>query len=634
MRLSFNQITIVSLFLFIFLALYNTVDYMIKANDDIKKSELIKAKIQRISKNSNLVLELQRERGLTNIYFANPISLHRHKMLKQRAVTQNVLLTDTKKMITKLRLQVDSNTVNRIYAFNNYSQMIRDLLLDTKSLTYNSDDKLLKNELQIYNDLNALQERLGILRATIGLVLSSNSLSKENEADIRRNNILFQHELESTFINDLLSSRKYTRQISKTKCLKRSFLIARTLKSELQKEKGRLSALEWFKISTCAIDKINSYVNKQLEIINKRIDLHVSDVKNSRYRYLGLASVGFAVLLLFVYLAFKRSQELLKEHVLLKNYKKAIDYSSMVLSTDKDRVITHVNEQLAETALYAEDELLGKDLSMINHLDMSIEVQNDILKAIEEKKNWNGFTKNRKKDGSFFWSDTYMIPILDDKNNLVEYISIMCDISDIINLNEEINETQKEIIYRLGEAVESRSKETGNHIKRVSKYSKLLAELHNLPDEECETIFAAASMHDIGKIAIPDAILLKPAKLTQEEWIVMKTHSEIGYNLFKDSKRELLKAAADISYEHHEYYNGKGYPQGLKGEEISIFGRIVAIADVFDALLSKRVYKEAWSTQEVISLFKAEAGEQFDPNLTKLLVDNFDDFVAIWRENQ
>ena len=180
--------------------------------------------------------------------------------------------------------------------------------------------------------------------------------------------------------------------------------------------------------------------------------------------------------------------------------------------------------------------------------------------------------------------------------------------------------------------MESRNKDSGNHIKRVAHYSKLLAQLYKLSEDECKMIFAASSMHDVGKIAIPDSILLKPAKLSEEEWVVMKTHAEIGYKLFKDSKRPLLIAAADIAYQHHEFYNGKGYPRGLKGEEISIFGRIVAIADVFDALCSVRPYKEAWDIQRVKALISEESGKQFDPRLVELFIDNFDEFLKIWNK--
>ena len=136
-------------------------------------------------------------------------------------------------------------------------------------------------------------------------------------------------------------------------------------------------------------------------------------------------------------------------------------------------------------------------------------------------------------------------------------------------------------------------------------------------------------MHDIGKIAIPDSILLKPGKLTADEWVVMQSHTTLGYEMLKHSERRLLKAAAIIANEHHEKWNGKGYPKGTRKEDIHIFGRITAMSDVFDALANTRVYKPAWELDRILDLFKEEKGEQFDPDLVKVFLDNIDEFVTI-----
>lgn len=196
-------------------------------------------------------------------------------------------------------------------------------------------------------------------------------------------------------------------------------------------------------------------------------------------------------------------------------------------------------------------------------------------------------------------------------------------------INKEIEETQREILYILGEVTEARSEETGNHVKRVSKYSKILAEKYGLSKRDTMLITMGVPIHDVGKIAIPDNILMKPGKLTPEEFEIIKTHTTIGYNLLKGSNRELLKSAAIIAHEHHERYDGKGYPRGLKGEEIHIFGRIASVADVFDALGSPRVYKKAWLTKDILSYFKEEKGKHFDPKLVDILFDNLDEFIRI-----
>ncbi|WP_017756673.1 HD domain-containing phosphohydrolase [Calidifontibacillus oryziterrae] len=196
-------------------------------------------------------------------------------------------------------------------------------------------------------------------------------------------------------------------------------------------------------------------------------------------------------------------------------------------------------------------------------------------------------------------------------------------------LQYEIEETQKEIIYTMGEIGESRSKETGNHVKRVAEYSRILADGLGMKREETELIKMASPMHDIGKVAIPDDILKKPGKLTDEEFEIMKSHASIGYNLLKNSKRHILKAASIIANEHHEKWNGRGYPNGKKGEEIHIYGRITAIADVFDALASDRCYKKAWELDRILNLFKEERNEHFDGKLVDVFFDKLDELLKV-----
>ena len=191
-------------------------------------------------------------------------------------------------------------------------------------------------------------------------------------------------------------------------------------------------------------------------------------------------------------------------------------------------------------------------------------------------------------------------------------------------LDKEVAETQAEIIYTLGEVMENRSKETASHVKRVAKYTHLLANEYGLDEDEAFILKSASPLHDIGKIGIEDSILLKPGKLTDDEFVVMKKHAEIGYEILKKSKRSILKAAAIVANEHHEKFNGLGYPNGKKGEEIHLYGRIVAIADVFDALTHKRVYKKAWSFEEAVSYMIDEKNTHFDPNLIDIFVNNLD----------
>ncbi len=208
----------------------------------------------------------------------------------------------------------------------------------------------------------------------------------------------------------------------------------------------------------------------------------------------------------------------------------------------------------------------------------------------------------------------------------VEYLSLAASYAgkslESALLSLEIEETQKEIIFIMGEIGESRSKETGNHVKRVAEYSYILALGLGMSHEEAELLKIASPMHDIGKVAIPDDLLKKPGKLTEEEFDLMKTHSEIGYSLLKNSTRRILKTAAIVAHQHHEKWNGTGYPLGLKGEDIHIYGRITAVADVFDALGTKRVYKDAWELDRILALFREERGGHFDPQIVDTFMEN------------
>jgi len=198
-----------------------------------------------------------------------------------------------------------------------------------------------------------------------------------------------------------------------------------------------------------------------------------------------------------------------------------------------------------------------------------------------------------------------------------------------ISLRTLLEESQREIVYLLGDAVEHRSKETGHHLKRVSEISYLLAVKSGLPEESARFIREAAPLHDLGKIAIPDAILNKPAKLDTNEWEIMKTHAEVGHDMLQSSDKPLLQLGAEIARDHHERWDGTGYPAGKKGDEISISGRITAVADVFDALCSRRVYKSAWDMKQVEEYFQLQRGLHFDPELVDLLFENLDEFIEI-----
>lgn len=224
-----------------------------------------------------------------------------------------------------------------------------------------------------------------------------------------------------------------------------------------------------------------------------------------------------------------------------------------------------------------------------------------------------------------------------DKNLLGVFSANVAIAFDNIYLHEENLNTQKELVFALGETIETRSKETGNHVRRVAEYCRLLGELAGLDEDDVQLVWMTAPMHDLGKIGIPDAILSKAGKLTAEEWAVVQTHTTIGHTILKAPNCRVLNVAAVIALQHHERWDGSGYPHGLKGEDIHVFGRIVGIADVFDALGCRRAYKEPWPLDKIIGYITEQRGRQFDPRLVDLLINNVDSFAAIrasWPDEQ
>ncbi len=199
-----------------------------------------------------------------------------------------------------------------------------------------------------------------------------------------------------------------------------------------------------------------------------------------------------------------------------------------------------------------------------------------------------------------------------------------------LRLVTELEKNQMDMIEIMTELMEATSDETGRHIKRVAEISSLLARLHpSLNDDDANVLYHASPMHDIGKITVPYEILHKPGSYTEDEFEIMKTHTTNAYHLLNRSERSLIKSAAIIAHEHHEKWNGMGYPRQLKGDEIHIYGRIVALADVLDALTHTRCYKEAWLVDDVILYIKERRGTQFDPELVDLFMENIEKFKAI-----
>jgi len=230
------------------------------------------------------------------------------------------------------------------------------------------------------------------------------------------------------------------------------------------------------------------------------------------------------------------------------------------------------------------------------------------------------YNSEKEKRKELQVSEQQLIKYADDLNKTI---------LELKTANQELQEAYLDTIHRLVLAAEYKDEDTGDHIIRMGRYSALIAEKLDLPSKEVQNILYVSPMHDVGKIGIPDSILIKPGKLTKEEFEIMKAHSIIGANLLAYSKSEIIQVAEQIALSHHEKWNGKGYPQGLAGEEIPLVGRIVGLADVFDALTSKRPYKDPFPVEKAIDIIKKERGEHFDPHIVDVFLENIDEILKI-----
>ncbi|MDF1881152.1 PAS domain S-box protein [Sulfurimonas sp. MAG313] len=322
-------------------------------------------------------------------------------------------------------------------------------------------------------------------------------------------------------------------------------------------------------------------------------------------------------------------QTLDEKEKFIHEYENALKENTLFCRTTIEGQITVASKALIQLLGLTANNIQGSSyLSLVDDESIST-LDNEVRNEISKQKTWQGLIKHKGRNGKTYFLESSFIPILNTEGIAHEVLCFYTDITEQVHLNKEIVATQKEVISTMGAIGETRSKETGDHVKRVAEYSKLLALKYGITDKEAEELKMASPMHDIGKVGIPDNILNKPGKLTQDEFEIMKTHAELGYEMLKGSQQSLLKTAAIISREHHEKWDGSGYPRGLKADEIHLYGRITAIADVFDALGHDRVYKKAWPLEDILDLLKNGREKHFDPDLIDIFLSNIDDFLRI-----
>ena len=396
--------------------------------------------------------------------------------------------------------------------------------------------------------------------------------------------------------------------------------------------------MDKFVITNLEIKDVNGNDMGLFLLFFEKNRLDYSSLVNFKNQYLSIIIV-FSILYLIVFLYLlktiyakeldndvKIKTKMIQEQQ--KRLEKLLDiYDKNVIfsRTDLRGIITHASSAFCKISGYTKDELLGQPHNIVRHPDVPKSTFKKIWDSLKAEKKITVEIKNLKKDGSYYWVIADFEPEYDDLGNHIGYFAVREDIT----ANKEIEEIQKEIIFTMGSIAEFRSQETGEHIKRVAKYSKVLATAYGLCEDEVDMLELASPMHDIGKIAIPDAILNKPGKLTDEEFDIIKTHAQKGHDMLGISNRPLFKVASQIALSHHEKYDGTGYPNSLKGEDIPIFGRITSLADVFDAIGSDRCYKKAWEIEKVFEFIKDQKGKHFDPKLVELFFENIDHILKI-----
>jgi PAS domain S-box-containing protein len=305
-----------------------------------------------------------------------------------------------------------------------------------------------------------------------------------------------------------------------------------------------------------------------------------------------------------------------------------------VIATDLANRITHWNRGAEKLYGWSALEALGRLAPELNALAGDPDTLRDsVTERTGDAGSWEGEIEVRRKDGSTFPAFATNSTVRDPSGEITGYVGVSVDITEPQRAEEEARDAQLETIKRLATAVEERDPETGGHIERIGNFAAMIAERLGMDADRVRLIRVSSTMHDVGKVGIADDILLKPGKLTDEEREVMQTHTSIGHHILAGSGADLLDLAASIALTHHEHVDGGGYPAGVSGKDIPVEGRIVAVADVFDALTSDRVYRKAFSVEKAIEIMEEGRGSQFDPKILDVLVENLESFTPLLRRN-
>jgi len=284
-----------------------------------------------------------------------------------------------------------------------------------------------------------------------------------------------------------------------------------------------------------------------------------------------------------------------------------------VMITDTDSVIRYVNAAFTRLTGYEADEVIGRKPKIQGSSATTPEDYRRIWSAVLERGWWRGEIVNRRKSGEEWTAALSISRVIDADGGLLAYVGIATDISEVKRLQERLREAGLEAIHMLAVACEAKDKTTGNHIARVRHYAWHLARELGIDEAQAEEIAYSSIMHDVGKLHVPDAVLMKPGPLADDEWKIMREHPRDGMVILR--KHPFYQLAREISENHHERWDGTGYPRGRRGGEIPVAARIVSVADVFDALTTRRPYKKPWPVDEAIAEVKGLSGRAFDPDI-------------------
>ena len=310
-----------------------------------------------------------------------------------------------------------------------------------------------------------------------------------------------------------------------------------------------------------------------------------------------------------------------------------LDHSALYFVNQHTNLYRETNiKVLAATGDIVRHGLQGEEVEVPEEVEARIQNVIKNKKSYQDKDLFIGYYASGEKNCSILYVKLSK-PLNELQTKILTmFASNVALVFENLTHKEDIQQTQKELITVLCDSIELRSKETGGHVRRVALMCEHIAHKLGMDEEFIETIRHAAPLHDIGKISIPDSILHKPGKLDADEWEKMKTHTTQGYELLKSSNKIIAKMGGIIANSHHEHWDGTGYPNGIAGDAIPIEGRIMAIVDVVDALLSKRCYKDPWSPEQVISYIEEQKGKHFDPTIATLLLDSFEEILEIRRQ--